>query len=90
VNEEAAQTLGLEALAFLAADERRLGALLAQAGWTLSDLRAQLSDPVVIGGILDFLLSDERLVVAFCEAYGCAPEAPMRARRALPGAPSDY
>ena len=89
MNEEAAQTLGLQALAFLAADERRLGALLAQAGWTLPDLRERLSDPEVIGGILDFLLGDERLVVAFCEASGCSPEMPMRARQALPGASSD-
>ncbi|HXZ67897.1 MAG TPA: DUF3572 domain-containing protein [Alphaproteobacteria bacterium] len=82
---EAAETLALEALTFLASDERRLGALLAQAGWTLPELRARLGDPHVLAGILDFVLSDERLVVGFCESSGCAPEMPMRARRALPG-----
>ena len=82
---EAAETLALEALAFLASDERRLGALLAQAGWTLPELRAGLADSHVLAGILDFVLSDERLLVAFCEVSGCGPETPMRARRALPG-----
>ena len=86
---EAAETLALEALAFLASDERRLGALLAQAGWTLDELRAGASDPIVLAGVLDFLLSDERLVVAFCEAANCVPEAPLRARRALPGSAFD-
>ncbi|MFZ1992042.1 MAG: DUF3572 family protein, partial [Alphaproteobacteria bacterium] len=50
---------------------------------------ASLSDPHVLAGILDFVLSDERLVVGFCEASGCAPEAPIRARRALPGSGFD-
>ena len=85
MDREAAETLALEALTYLASDERRMGALLAQAGWTLSELRAGLGDSYVLAGILDFVLSDERLVVGFCEASGCAPEAPMRARRALPG-----
>jgi Protein of unknown function (DUF3572) len=42
---------------------------------------------MVLAGVLDFLLSDERLVVGFCEASGHGLDAPMRARRALPGAP---
>jgi len=86
VDGEAAQVLGLQALSFLAADERRLGALLAQAGWTLAELRTGASDPQVLAGVLDFVLSDERLLSAFCEETGCAPEQPMRARRVLPGA----
>ena len=86
---EAAETLALEALSFLASDERRLGALLAQAGCTLPELRAGLADSQVLAGILDFVLSDERLVIEFCKASGCAPEAPMRARRALPGSGVD-
>jgi hypothetical protein len=89
VDEQAAETLALEALAYLASDERRLGALLAQAGWTLGELRVGAGDPAVLAGVLDFVLSDERLVVGFCETAGCAPEMPMRARRALPGSSLD-
>jgi hypothetical protein len=86
VNQDVAQAIGLQALAYIAADERRLGALLVQAGWTLAELRASLSDPAAIAGILDFLLSDERLVLGFCEHAGLPPQVPMQARRALPGA----
>ena len=85
MEKEAAETLALEALTYLASDERRLGALLAQAGWTLAELRSGLGETHVLAGILDFVLGDERLVMGFCEAAGCAPEAPLRARRALPG-----
>lgn len=89
MDREAAETLALEALTFIASDERRMGALLAQAGWTVPELRAGLGDPHVLAGILDFVLSDERLVVGFCEISGCTPETPMRARRALPGSAFD-
>ncbi len=86
---ERAETLALEALAFLAADERYLGALLAQAGWTLAELRAQAGEPHVLAGILDFVLADERLLLAYCEAAGHSPTLVARARRALPGTALD-
>ena len=82
---ELAETLALEALAFVAADDRRLGALLAQAGWTLQELRAQAGEPHVLAGILDFLLGHEPLLLAYCEAAGHEPNVIVRARRALPG-----
>lgn len=84
-----AESLALQGLAFLAGDERRLGGLLAQAGWTLGELRAQAGDPHVLAGILDFLLADEKLLLAFCETLGETPERIARARAALPGQPLD-
>lgn len=86
---EEAETLALCGLAFLAADERRLGALLAQAGWTLAELRAGAADPEVLAGILDFLIGDEKLLVGFCADIGDRPERIIQARRALPGRPLD-
>jgi len=86
---EFAETIALEALAFLAADERHLGALLVQAGWTLPELRAQAGEPHVLAGILDFLLADERRLLAYCEASGHTPTLVAKARRALPGRPLD-
>lgn len=85
MNQESAETLSLEALAFIASDEDHLGALLAQCGWTLEDLREQISSPTVLAGILEFLLSDERRLLDFCEQSGRPPEQPAQARRALPG-----
>ncbi len=84
-----AESLALQGLAFLAGDERRLGSLLAQAGWTLGELRAQAGEAHVLAGILDFLLGDEKLLLAFCETIGEAPERIARARAELPGRPLD-
>lgn len=86
MNEEAAQALSLQALAYLAADEHRLGALIAQCGWTLSDLRAGVNDPVVLAGVLDFLLGHEKWLIEFCNTADYPLDAPTRARRRLPGA----
>lgn len=89
MQDEFAETVALQALAFLAADERRLGALLAQAGWTLGELRELAAERHVLAGILDFILADEPTLLAYCEASGHDPSLVAKARRALPGRPLD-
>lgn len=83
--QESAHTLALQALAYLAGEDEVFGAFLAQAGTDAATLRDRAADPDVLASVLDFLLSDEALVLAFCRAHGLPPEAPMRARAALPG-----
>jgi hypothetical protein len=82
---DAAETLALEALAWLAADEDVLAAFLAAAGAGPAELRSRATDPEFLGFLMDFLLSDEARLVAFCDAAGRPYDAPMRARAALPG-----
>ena len=82
---DAAETLALTALGWIAADEERAGAFLGMAGATPEDLRARAQDPEFLGFVLDFLLADEEALLAFCEAEGLAPDRPMRARAGLPG-----
>ena len=86
MNQENAETIALEVLQFIVADESEMSALTAQTGMEPDDLRVGASDPNVLGALLDFLLSDERRTVAFCEAFSMEPELPGRARLALPGA----
>ena len=38
-----------------------------------------------IGALLDFLLQDEKRLLAFCESIDLAPDKPARARALLPG-----
>lgn len=81
-----AETIALEALGFIVADEPTFSALQAQTGMGPDDLRAGAADPQVLGALLDFILDDDRRTIAFCEACQLEPEMPMRARVALPGA----
>jgi hypothetical protein len=83
---DAAEALALRALAFLAEDPERLGRFLALSGVGPGELRSRAADPVLLGGVLDHLLADERLLMAFVEANDLKPETPARARRHLPGA----
>ena len=82
----AAETLGLKALAFLAADPDALTRFLGLSGTVLEDLRTRADDPLLLAAVLDFVLTDDGLLVAFAEAEGVDPRSVHEARRALPGA----
>jgi hypothetical protein len=80
-----AETVAAEALAWLAGDDERLLAFLGQTGAGIDDLRARVSDAEFLGFVLDFLIADEAALTAFAAEAGLAPDAPLRARMALPG-----
>lgn len=80
-----AQALALEALGWLAADDDRIGALLAASGLDPAELRRRAAQPAFLGFVLDHLLADEGMVLAFARETGHAPDAALRARAALPG-----
>lgn len=80
-----AETIGAEALAWMAGHEELIAGFMAQTGAGIDDLRARAADPEFLGFVLDHLLSDEAALIAFCEAQRIRPEDPVRARMALPG-----
>jgi len=84
---EAAELLAIQALGYLAEEPDRIARFVALSGMAPDDLRSHAADPAFLGGVLDFLLGDEATLVAFAAAAGVKPEAVMRARHALPGAP---
>ena len=56
------------------------------AGVVPIDLLTRGDEPEVLGGLLDFLLSDDALVQEFCMAYELEHDVPAQARACLPGA----
>ena len=83
------ETLALLALAHIAGDETLFARFFALSGLDEGSLRARAAEPAVLGGVLDFVLGDERLVVSLAEAFDLPPDAFARARRKLPGAVMD-
>lgn len=83
--QERAQVLALQALAWLASDEDRLGPFLAQSGVGAAELRARAGEAEVLAAVLDFLLGDEAQLLAFAAEAGERPEDIVLARHALPG-----
>jgi len=82
------EVIALNCLTFLAEDGERLGRFLALSGVSPEMLRAQAREPSFLAGVFDYLLSDETLLLAFCEARDLKPETVIRARLRLPGAAS--
>lgn len=82
---EAAERVGIAALGFLASRPEELTVFMAAGGLAPQDLRARAAEPEFLGFVLDYLLQDDRMLIAFCDEAGLAYDRPMRARMALPG-----
>jgi hypothetical protein len=78
-----AEILALEALAWLAADPGGIGRFLAASGVDAADLRSAAGSPGLAVAILDFMLTHEDLLLAFCETSGTKVSALHRARHLL-------
>ncbi len=84
----AAETIALQALAFLISEEATLRGFMSQSGTTAADLRAGAEDPQFLAGVLDFLLERDERLLAFCGRADVTPVQTRRARAALGDAPA--
>jgi len=75
--------LAIQALGFLAEDEERLGDFLALSGLTVDGLRAAAGKPDFLIAVLEHLLQDEMMVMAFAASAGVDPASIAPACRKL-------
>ena len=83
---EAAETLAVAALAYLASEPESLGGFLATTGIGPDQIRTAARDRSFLSGVLDYFSSDEALLVAFAKSQDIDPAEIERARAALGGA----
>lgn len=86
MTEDRAQTIALQALAWLIAEDDLRDAFMGANNLGAADLRAGAADPAFLAAVLAFITSEDGWVVAFCDQAGLAYEEPLQARYALPGA----
>ncbi len=87
ISREDAEVLAIEALAFIAADESRLLPFLRATGLAPADIRREAGSPEFLAGVLDFLMSDDSLLLVFAGHRGLDPNSVAAARRVImPGA----
>jgi hypothetical protein len=67
------ETIGLKALAFLAAAAEDLQRFMAISGADVASLRGRAAEPAFLAAILDYLLANETLLVDFCKAESLEP-----------------
>lgn len=82
---DAAETLALNVLGWLVANDDLLPVFLGSTGAGREELRERAGDPDFLAGVLDFLMMDDAWVMAFCDQTDIPYEYPMKARAALPG-----
>lgn len=85
MKQETAETVGLQALAWLAGNDEILPIFLGSSGASAADLRAGAEDPAFLAAVLDFICMTDAWVTAFCDSAALGYDVPMRARQALPG-----
>jgi len=80
---DAAERLAISALGYLAADPDHLERFLSLSGLDPSSLRDAAASPDFLAGVLDFMLEDENLLLAFAADQNIRPETIVRARSRL-------
>ncbi len=80
---DAAETIAVMALRYLAGEPELLSRFLALTGIGPDQLRAAANESGFLAGVLDFFLAHEPSLVGFAEASDIAPEEIERARHVL-------
>lgn len=80
-----AEMIALRGLGWLAGHETLLHRFLADAGLSAGDLRARAGEPVVLASVLDFVLTEDAMVLDLAAELGCGPHDIAAARAHLPG-----
>lgn len=83
--QETAEVLALQALGWLASNEELFPIFQGASGASEADIRAGACDALFLGSVLEFLLQDDKWVIACCDQLGCAYDSLQKARAALPG-----
>jgi Protein of unknown function (DUF3572) len=82
---EAAETLAIDALGYIAEEPERLNRFLGITGIEPSRIRTAAGEPGFLAGVLEHMLGDESLLVAFATSAGIDPMEVARARSVLAG-----
>ncbi|WP_227284801.1 DUF3572 domain-containing protein [Boseongicola sp. H5] len=85
MQQESAEKIAIDTLAWLAADPDLFGVFLGATGASVSDVTAQAGDPQFLAGVLDFVMMDDAWVIRCCDAQDMRYETLAQARAALPG-----
>src|SRR5579872_1780226 len=80
---ETAEMLAIQALGFIGEEPERLTAFLHSTGLEVDQIRSAAREPRFLVGMLEHMLADESLLLAFAASVGVDPAAIGQARDAL-------
>jgi hypothetical protein len=76
-----ADDIAVQGLSFLAAAPERLGRFLEMSGLTPQAIRSAAQSPAFFAGVLDYLVSEDELLLSFAAEVGLKPEIVMQAKQ---------
>lgn len=82
---KSAEMLAIRALAFIAEEPQSLSRFLDASGISAEQIRMASREPGFLAGVLDHMLGEENLLIAFARSAGIDAAAVGRAARALGG-----
>jgi hypothetical protein len=82
---EDAESIAISALSHIAGDEERLQRFLAVTGLDPANLRSEAANLGFMSGILDYVCSDEALLIGFAAEHRLPPERVAMAQQLLAG-----
>jgi hypothetical protein len=82
---KAAEMLAIKALSFIAEEPQSLSRFLDASGLSAEHVRAASREPGFLAGVLEHMLADERLLIAFAQSAGIDPTDVARAANTLGG-----
>ena len=85
-----ASLIALKALAYIAQDDDRLSRFLALTGVEADYVPSAASSPEFQAAVLEYLMTDETTLVAFCVTEEIEADAPGQALRLLAGPTAEY
>lgn len=80
-----ADTLALQGLTFIASESQRLARFLSLTGLSPSDLKNWGTQPTMALAVLEYLMSDESLLLVFAAEQGIPPQSVATALERLAG-----
>ena len=88
ITPEAAENVAVAAFSAIMGDEERMSRFMAMSGLQPETIREAATSPGFFAGILDYVVSDEPLLVALATEMNVKPERLMEAHIAL--SPSEF
>jgi hypothetical protein len=82
---ETAEMLAIQALAFIAEEPERMAGFLSATGIEPAAVRDAAREPDFLAGVLEHMIGDENLLIAFADSAGLDPAEIARAHDTLSG-----
>ena len=85
---KSAEKLGAQAFSWVADEADRLNAFMAMTGAAPADMVRNITSAAFLGTVLDYILTEDALVIAFCDSRSLPYTSVLQARAVLPGGES--